>query len=152
MPRVSHRLRDRARLFSCRILGSMKHAKRIGTDIAGYALVLLGLATGWLPGPGGIPLILAGLGLLSIHNTWAKHIKDFFLQRGSELMGYLFPHDPRAQAAHDFIAALLLGLAVYMWLTSTQAWQFGIAFGLTALAIVDFLYNRDRLRYFRKKR
>jgi len=43
-----------------------RHSKRIATDAAGYGLILLSLAVGWLPGPGGIPLLVAGLGLLSI--------------------------------------------------------------------------------------
>lgn len=129
-----------------------KRVKRVGTDIAGYSLILLGLATGWLPGPGGIPLILAGLGLLSIHNTWAKHIKVFFLERGSEYMSYVFPADKRAQGAHDVLAATLFCVGMITFFVASAAWQFGLAVSCIALSVVDFLYNRDRIAWFRKKR
>ncbi len=49
--------------------------KRIGIDAAGYVLILLGIAFSPLPGPGGLPLVLAGLGLLSIHNEWARRLR-----------------------------------------------------------------------------
>ena len=40
----------------------------------GLLLVLLGLATGWLPGPGGIPLILGGLAVWASEFHWAHRL------------------------------------------------------------------------------
>jgi hypothetical protein len=40
----------------------------------GLLLVLLGLATGWLPGPGGIPLILGGLAVWASEFRWAHRL------------------------------------------------------------------------------
>lgn len=40
----------------------------------GLLLVLLGLATGWLPGPGGIPLVLAGLAVWASEFHWAHRL------------------------------------------------------------------------------
>jgi hypothetical protein len=40
----------------------------------GLLLVLLGLATGWLPGPGGIPLILLGLAVWASEFRWAHRL------------------------------------------------------------------------------
>ena len=40
----------------------------------GLLLVLLGLATGWLPGPGGIPLILLGLAVWASEFHWAHRL------------------------------------------------------------------------------
>lgn len=135
-----------------RILKSMKkNFKRFGTDIAGYGLILLGIATGWLPGPGGIPLILAGLGLLSIHNHWAQKIIDILKEQGSKFMDYAFPNDKRAQFAHDVLVILLVGAAAYIYLTFSGIYSIGIPIALIALATVDFLYNRNRLRYFKRK-
>ncbi len=37
-------------------------------------LILLGLLTGWLPGPGGIPLTLAGLAVLASEFAWAHRL------------------------------------------------------------------------------
>ncbi|TXR57644.1 TIGR02611 family protein [Quadrisphaera setariae] len=40
----------------------------------GVFLILLGAATGWLPGPGGIPLVLAGLAVLASEFAWAHRL------------------------------------------------------------------------------
>src|SRR3954469_19862397 len=40
----------------------------------GLLLVLLGLATGWLPGPGGIPLVLLGLAVWASEFAWAHRL------------------------------------------------------------------------------
>ena len=40
----------------------------------GLLLILLGLATGWLPGPGGIPLILGGLAVWASEFHWAHRL------------------------------------------------------------------------------
>jgi hypothetical protein len=41
---------------------------------AGLLLILLGLATGWLPGPGGIPLVLAGVAVWASEFHWAHRL------------------------------------------------------------------------------
>lgn len=50
----------------------LAHAKRVVVFILGVSLLILSVALGWLPGPGGIPLALAGLWLLSTEFDWAK--------------------------------------------------------------------------------
>ena len=127
------------------------YIKRFGTDIAGYGLILLGLLTGWLPGPGGIPLILAGLGLLSIHNHWARRLLLFAKQNASRFMEYIFPENPIAKAVHDSIAVILVLAAIYIFVTRDTFIDIGITISLLALAIVDFLYNRKRWVNFKSK-
>lgn len=53
---------------------------RIGVGALGVLLILLGAATGWLPGPGGIPLVLLGLGVLSTEFEWAQRLMQWFLR------------------------------------------------------------------------
>lgn len=118
--------------------------KRFGTDLAGYGLILLGLLTGWLPGPGGIPLILAGLGLLSIHNHWARRILIFAKENSSKFMEYIFPENPWVKALHDILVVVFISTATYIFFTQDAKLALGIAVSLSALAIVDFLYNRKR--------
>lgn len=55
--------------------------KRIAIDIGGFGLILLGILTGWLPGPGGIPLILAGLALLALNYVWAENLLNDLKKR-----------------------------------------------------------------------
>lgn len=47
---------------------------RVAVGVVGSLLVLLGLATGWLPGPGGIPLVLLGLAVLASEFEWAHRL------------------------------------------------------------------------------
>lgn len=56
----------------------MKEPERRGslfTLVAGWALVVLGLALLVLPGPG-IPLLLLGLSLLGLRLPWARKVLD----------------------------------------------------------------------------
>ena len=45
---------------------------RIGVGIVGGLLLILAPLTGWLPGPGGIPLFIAGLAVLASEFEWAQ--------------------------------------------------------------------------------
>jgi hypothetical protein len=128
-----------------------RYLKRFGTDAAGYGLILLGLALGWLPGPGGIPLILAGLGLLSVHNHWAKRILLYLQENGIKMLDYVFPDKPWAKLLHDLLAIGLLIGASYLLMFNRTTITIGIAIGLIALAIADILINRNRLTKLKNK-
>jgi len=128
-----------------------KVLKRFGIDAAGYGLILLGLLTGWLPGPGGIPLILGGLALLSIHNHWARRILIFVKENGTKFMVYVFPENPWIKALHDIFAVSLVIAAVILITQKFTITTVGFAIALTALAIVDFLYNRKRWHRFKNR-
>ncbi|SDQ48719.1 TIGR02611 family protein [Quadrisphaera sp. DSM 44207] len=49
---------------------------RAAIAVSGGALVLLGLLSGPLPGPGGVPLVLAGLAVLASEFPWARRLLD----------------------------------------------------------------------------
>lgn len=51
---------------------------RVGIGIAGILLICLGLITGPLPGPGGIPLVLLGLAVWSSEFEWAHRLRQRF--------------------------------------------------------------------------
>jgi hypothetical protein len=44
--------------------------------IVGSLFVLAAIATGWLPGPGGIPLFLIGIAILATEFIWAERFRD----------------------------------------------------------------------------
>ena len=44
--------------------------------IIGTLFILAAGATGWLPGPGGIPLFLIGIAILATEFTWAERVRD----------------------------------------------------------------------------
>lgn len=51
---------------------------RIAVAIAGLLLMVAAALTGWLPGPGGIPLFLLGLAVWSSEFAWAKRLMTVF--------------------------------------------------------------------------
>lgn len=129
-----------------------RYLKRFGIDIAGYLLILVGLSLGWLPGPGGIPLVLAGLGLLSIHNPWAKRIMRLLARHGNNLTTYIFPENRTAQLLHDIVTALLLCAAMVLVLFAESSWHLALAGILFVFACLDYCLNRQRLARFRSSR
>ena len=128
-----------------------RNAKRIAIDAAGYFLLLAAAATGWLPGPGGIPLALAGLGLLSINNEWARKLREYILKHGGKVVQFLFPRTPWVQILYDIVVILLLVLAGYLGYHHAAIWQISLAIAAFFFAVFIALMNRDRLKYIRKK-
>lgn len=53
---------------------------RAGVAVVGVGLIIAALLTGWLPGPGGIPLLLTGLAVLSTEFLWAKRFNKWLLR------------------------------------------------------------------------
>jgi uncharacterized protein (TIGR02611 family) len=51
---------------------------RVAVAFAGVLLICLGLVTGPLPGPGGIPLVLLGLAIWSSEFEWAYRLRQRF--------------------------------------------------------------------------
>lgn len=129
-----------------------RNLKRIATDTAGYLLLVASLLTGWIPGPGGIPLAVAGLGLLSINNEWAQRLRDYLLDNGGKFVKVLFPANPIVQWLYDILVVLLWILVVVLALSHAAAWQVGLAVALFFGALAIALLNRDRYERLRRKR
>lgn len=128
-----------------------RNGKRIAIDGGGYFLIFAGIATGWLPGPGGIPLVVAGLGLLSINNIWAKRLRIWVIDNGGKAVKILFPRWTWVEWGYDIVALLLLVVTFLLEVRHASLWQMGL--GVTAFFIALFiaLTNRDRLTRLRGK-
>ena len=129
-----------------------RNSKRFITDIAGYLLLIASALTGWLPGPGGIPLALAGLGLLSIHNKWARDLREYILKNGGNLVQMLFPKTPVVEWAYDILAVLLLLLSSVLIWWHGAFWQTSLAVGGYFTALFISLMNRDRAGVNRRRK
>jgi hypothetical protein len=129
-----------------------RHAKRIATDAAGYLLIVLGVALGWLPGPGGIPLIVAGLGLLSINNEWAARLRDYLLKHGGELVRVLFPNNKYVQWIYDVAVAALLVIVTILAIRHAAFWQISLSIALFFIALFIAAMNRDRFVRLKHKK
>lgn len=129
-----------------------KNIKRIGIDTAGYLLIIASALTGWLPGPGGIPLFIAGLGLLSINNVWAKDLREYVLKHGGKLVQLIFPKHPIAQWAYDIVAITLFAVSAYLGWKHAAIWQISVAASTFFVAVFISLMNRERLTNLRNRR
>lgn len=61
---------------------------RIGVGIVGGLLIILAPLTGWLPGPGGIPLFIAGLAVLASEFEWAQRLLQWVKERVRRLTNW----------------------------------------------------------------
>lgn len=129
-----------------------KNIKRIGIDAAGYLLIIAAGLTGWLPGPGGIPLFVAGLGLLSINNIWAKDLREYVLKHGGKIVQLIFPKHPIAQWSYDVIAITLFTVSAYLGWKHAAIWQVSVAASAFFVAVFIALMNRERLTRLRNSR
>lgn len=128
-----------------------RHTKRIATDAAGYGLLLAAALTGWLPGPGGIPLTIAGLGLLSINNKWARDLREYVLAHGGRLVEIIFPKNRWVQWGYDLLVALLFILSAILAYRHAAVWQTGMSISAFFLATFIALTNRERLLTIKKR-
>ena len=126
--------------------------KRFGFDIAGYFLLIAAPFVGLLPGPGGLPLIIAGLSLLSVHNAWARRLLIYVRNKTSNLREVFFPKNKTVELFWDIAAAFIFTAA---FLVNYHAGVrildiLSISMGIGAIIIV--LFNRSRVdRLLRRK-
>lgn len=125
---------------------------RFATDLAGYTCLFLVPFVGWLPGPGGIPLLLTGLGLLSLNNPWAEKMLHYVQTHSESLRGIIFPNKKLVQWFWDiFVIALMIGGYILDVRTSGLFLR-GVSIGMYASASTIFMLNRNRLRWLEKAR
>lgn len=129
-----------------------RNGKRFATDAAGYFLILAAGLTGWLPGPGGIPLALAGLGLLSIHNKWAHDLREYVIKHGGRIIDIMFPRNSTVEWAYDALSILLLALSSVLIWQHSAIWQISLAIAGYFAALFITLMNRDRAGVKRRRK
>ena len=94
--------------------------KRVPTKIrkpivltVGMLFVLAAGLTGWLPGPGGIPLFLIGVAILATEYAWAQRLKVFVLRIVSTVGTWLKQH-PIIMWLAIIALVISLGFSVYL--------------------------------------
>ena len=128
-----------------------KQLKRIGVDILGYLLIIAAGLTGWLPGPGGIPLLILGLSLLATNNQWADHLLKTIQKRGVEISQKVFSGSPRVQWAIDIASVALIAVAVVILNLATKSLTKTTAIILIVSALVLLLINRNRIKDIKRR-
>lgn len=75
--------------------------------IVGSIFIIAAILTGWLPGPGGIPLFLIGIAILATEFEWAERWRDRMLAYVRRFGGWF-----KAHRLTGTVVLLTLGLAV----------------------------------------
>lgn len=130
---------------------SKKQLKRIGVDILGYLLIIAAGLTGWLPGPGGIPLLILGLSLLATNNQWADRLLKAIQNRGVEISQKVFSDSPKVQWAIDIASVALIAVAVTILNMATKSLAKTTAIILIVSALILLLINRNRIKDIKRK-
>ena len=68
--------------------------KKIILDLIGVSLLIGSLVLSPVPGPGGIPLLIAGLSVLAINHEWARNLLHRVRTEGDTLLTRLFVEHP----------------------------------------------------------
>lgn len=119
--------------------------KVVLTDAAGVGCLILVPFLGPLPGPGGIPLLLAGFGFLAVNHDWADSAVDYVKERSESLRNIIFPDNRMIQWAWDIFCVLLLigGTLLNVY---AEFWLFkGLSYGIMAGSTTVFMMNRHRI-------
>ncbi len=126
--------------------------RRLGTDILGVLLIILSGLTGWLPGPGGIPLFLLGLSLLAVNHEWARRWQNLVKEHGLTFFRKLFPQDNRlVKGLYDVLTVALLAGAYLLATKAEKYFLRSLALSLSLLALFIFMSNRQRLKRLTKQ-
>jgi hypothetical protein len=129
----------------------MQSFKRIGTDVLGILLIIASILFGWIPGPGGIPLFLAGLGLLSLNHQWAKQLLERARQGGLNISDKLLRENLWWQRSIDVIAFGSTVTAIWLFLSVETLTLRAMAISLIGIGIGLLLANRKRAKRFINK-
>ncbi len=125
--------------------------KVIATDAAGIGCLALVPLLGPLPGPGGIPLVLAGFGFLAVNHDWADDAIHHVKKHSENLQNIIFPDKPVAKWAWDIFSLVLFSGGLWINL-STEYWLAkGLSIGIMASASTVFMLNRNRLSWLDKQ-
>jgi len=127
-------------------MASKKFWKRLLTDILGGFLIISAGLFGWVPGPGGIPLFLAGLSLLAINHEWARRWLEKAKAEGSKLFRKLFSEYPALMWLIDAIGVLCATVAYLLLKTYGGRLVDSATTALVFMSITLLLSNRQRLR------
>jgi|JI10StandDraft_1071094.scaffolds.fasta_scaffold16324_3 sulfite exporter TauE/SafE len=119
--------------------------KKILIDIAGFSMLLGALAFGWLPGPGGMPLLLGGLGLLSINHEWARKLLHTIKEKGTSLYTIFFPNNKKIHWLYDIVGLIIGSIAIYTITLETKNLTQSLAIAVVFVCLGLLLTNRRRL-------
>ena len=124
--------------------------KVVLTDALGVLLLLLVPILGPLPGPGGIPLLISGFGLLAINHDWADGAVDYVKLHSESLRNVIFPDNFWVKWGWDIFAVFLLVSGTWLNFVAEVWFLKGLSYGIMASSTTLFMLNRDRITWLDK--
>lgn len=111
----------------------MRLLRIILTDVLGVTMMIVAPLIGWLPGPGGIPLFIAGLGLLSINHQWAKRLLEYLKLHGSNIAKQLLAYTNWRKVLAKVLASSLGLVGVWqLYFGNDESRLFGLVYLFSA--------------------
>lgn len=125
--------------------------QRIALDIAGFGLMIISPFLGWLPGPGGIPLFVAGLSLVALNHEWAERLlKDFDKRRTDFSQKYLMAN-PKISVPLDILSISAIITGLYVALTEKDLLLRGLGIAGVTIFLIILLSNQRRIERIAQK-
>jgi hypothetical protein len=125
--------------------------KVILTDTLGVLLMIGAILFGWLPGPGGIPLFVAGLGLLAVNHEWARKWLHNFDQKRLYYTEKFLVGSHRMKWTIDIVCVALIALGIAILATPHQLVVRLLGTALVSLSVIVLLSNQKRFDRALKK-
>ncbi len=119
-------------------------AKRIIIDLLGFGLIILSPFVGILPGPGGIIIFFAGLGILSNNYAWAQKILHEIRDKGEDIAEKYIYSSRTVSWLLDILAICLLTVGILLLLHLPDGILRDSCVGLITLSLVIFFVNKKR--------
>ena len=121
-----------------------QRTKAILVDILGFTLILAAIPLGWLPGPGGIPLVILGLSLLANNHEWAERWLDRVKRQAGKAADSVANSDPVTRWAIDIFSVILIAGAVILLTQFTRSVAITAAISFVIVGITMLLTNQNR--------
>lgn len=130
-------------------MGKIKHVTQLVVlDTLAIIFMLLAIATGWLPGPGGIPLFIIGLSLLAVNHEWAERYIDLLKEYADKVSDLIFI--PKLRVFFDVLAPTLLIIGIIFLEYQSAIWMISFGVFCVGMSMVTFFGNRNRWARFKK--
>lgn len=127
--------------------GRMKQkSKAILVDILGFTCVIAAPFLGWIPGPGGIPLLILGLSLLATNHEWAARILERFKQEFDKAAKKAANPSPAQKWLIDCTGIIFIAVAVIVLMKFTQSMATVAGISLIIVATTLLATNADRYK------
>lgn len=121
---------------------------RRAIDVLGFGLIILTPFLGWLPGPGGIPIFLAGLSVLALNHEWAENLLKNFDKKRIALTEEFLVKNPRISRTIDGLCITGMAGGLYLLTASEGLLLRLFGGGLVSFALIILISNQKRLDRF----